>query len=351
MSRVLLSTAAICCGFPVFAEPQIAAVDEAVANVIGSETPGLAVLVTREGEVIHMAGYGFADIDGETPVTPESIFDLASVSKQMTALVALMQMNDGLYAPETAIGEILPAFADDVEQDRPITVLDLIHHLSGLTDYLSGDLDYGAETTNAEVVDWLAEADRDAEPGTEFSYSNSGYLTLGSLVAKAEEKASLGDVLEERVWGPLDMADTALVTPVDAKRLVTGYAGTDGAFEEASEPNVAEGDGNVFSTIADLAKYEAFLSENTMLPDFRPLIDNGTLDDGTPIDDDGAGYGFGWELYGTETADYAMHSGSWTGTSTYYLRNLSTGVSVVLLANGEDIDLDALAMDVEAAAE
>lgn len=351
MSRVLLSVAAICCGFPVLADPRIPAVDEAVADVIGTETPGLAVLVTREGKIVHIAGYGFADIAEETPVTPDSIFDLASVSKQMTALVSRMQMIDGLYDPETAIGDILPAFAEDSKADRPIIVLDLIHHLSGLTDYLSGDLDYGAETTNAEVVDWLAEAERDADPGTEFSYSNSGYLTLGTLVAVAEDKPSLGDVLEQRIWSPLDMEDTALVNAVDPDRLVTGYTGTDGTFDEASDPNISEGDGNVFSTVADLAKYEAWLSDNTMLPDFRPLIDNGTLDDGTPIDDGGAGYGFGWELVSTDEADYAMHSGSWTGTSTYYLRNLATGVSVVLLANGEDIDLDALALEIEAAAE
>lgn len=350
--RLSISLAVMAFATPVMANPQIATVDDAVAGVVGTETPGLAVLVTREGKVIHMAGYGFADIRAETPVTPHSIFDLASVSKQMTALAALMQMNDGYYAPETSIGEVLPAFGDDLRSDRPIAVLDLIHHISGLTDYLSGDLDYGAETTNAEVVDWLATADRDAEPGTEFSYSNSGYLTLGTLVATAEEEPTLANVLEARIWGPLGMTETNLVLPTDDAAAVTGYDGTDGNFETVSDPNISEGDGNVFSTIADLAKYEAWLTENGMLPDFMPLFRNGSLDDGTPIDDgDGAGYGFGWSLAEMDGSDYAYHSGSWTGTSTYYQRNLTTGVTVILLANGESIDLDVLALDVEAAAQ
>jgi CubicO group peptidase (beta-lactamase class C family) len=337
--------------FPALAEPRIAAVDDAVADVIGTETPGLAVLVTREGQVIHMAGYGLADIDSETPVTPDSIFDLASVSKQMTAMAAHLQMIDGLHTPETAVGDLLPAFADDLNADRPIVVLDLIHHLSGLTDYLSGDLDYGADTTNADVVDWLAAAERDADPGTQFSYSNSGYLTLGTLVAVAEGAPSLADVLETRLWGPLGMTDTNLILPVDEAAAVTGYDGTEGRFTEVSDPNISEGDGNVFSSIADLAKYEAWLDENGMLPDFRPVFRNGSTDDGTPIDDDGAGYGYGWFLAEMDGADYAYHSGSWTGTSTYYQRNLTTGISVILLANGESSDLDALALDVEAAAD
>lgn len=336
---------------PAFAEPQIAAVDDAVAEVIGTETPGLAVLVTREGEVIHAAGYGLADIDTETPVTPQSLFDLASVSKQMTAMAAHLQMIDGLYAPETAIGEVLPAFADDLSADRPITVDDLIHHLSGLTDYLSGYEEYGAETPNAEVLEWLSTAERDDEPGMTFSYSNSGYLTLGSLVATAEDQASLADVLQARIWGPLGMDDTTLAAPASADRAVKGYAGTDGDFTPAHDPNISEGDGNVFSSIEDLALYEAWLNENGMLPDFRPVFRNGTNDEGTPIDDgDGAGYGYGWSLAEMDGSDYAYHSGSWMGTSTYYQRNLITGVSVILLANGEDIDLDVLALDVEAAA-
>lgn len=335
---------------PALADPQIAAVDDAVAAVIGIETPGLAVLVTREGTVIHAAGYGLADLDSETPVTPHSLFDLASVSKQMTAMAAHLQMLDGFYAPETPVGEILPAFSDDLSADRPITVADLIHHLSGLTDYLNGYEDYGAETPNSAVVDWLAAADRDDDPGLTFSYSNSGYLTLGMLIAVAEDQSSLSDVLDSRIWGPLGMVNTTLATPAVPDDAVTGYAGTGGDFTPAHDPNISEGDGNVYSSLDDLALYEAWLTENGMLPDFRPVFRNGTTDDGTPIDDgDGAGYGYGWSLAEMDGSDYAYHSGSWTGTSTYYQRNLTTGVTVILLANGEDISLDILALDVEAA--
>lgn len=320
-----------------------------VENVVGEDTPGLAVLVTRDGEVLHMAGYGYANIETEEPVTPASIFDLASVSKQMTAMVSLLQMNDEIYTAETEIWTVLPDFSDDKTAERPIAVLDLIHHLSGLPDYLSGDLDFDAKTSNREVVEWLSTAERDHDVATEFDYSNSGYLTLGTVVATVEGQGSLEAVLEQRIWSPLEMTSTSLVSPVDAKRAVTGYAGLSGNFEKVIEPTISEGDGNVFSTLEDLGKYEAWLSENGMLPQMHPVFRNGSLDDGTPIDDGaGAGYGFGWFLEEMSGSDYAYHSGSWTGTSTYYQRNLSTGVSVILLANGEDIDLDGLALDIEA---
>lgn len=341
--------AALLLPFPALAGPQIAAVDAVVNEVIGGDTPGLAVLVTDAGRVVHMAGYGLADLETGDPVTELSIFDLASVSKEMTALLAAMQMEEGSYGEDTPVADLLSAM-DENDAGRRLTVGDLVHHIGGLPDYLNGTLDYDETTTNADVLDWLAGEDRVAEAGTVFDYSNSGYVTLGSVIMATDGAASLAEVLELRIWGPLGMEETALVEPADAELAVTGYQGTDGAFEAASDATVIEGDGNVFSNLADLAKYEAALAQGDLLDDMPVLFTNGAMADGSAIDDDGQGYGYGWFLEAIEGADYAMHSGSWTGTSTYYQRNLTTGVSVILLANGEDIDLDTLALNIELAA-
>ncbi len=342
--------AALLLPFPAVAGPQIAAVDAEVAPVVGTETPGLAVLVTRNGTVVHMAGYGLADIESGAPVTEDSIFDLASVSKEMTALLAAMQMEEGLYGADTPVADLLPALGDG-GTDQPLTVADLVHHIGGLPDYLNDTLDVDETTTNTDVIAWLADAPRVAEPGEAFEYSNSGYVTLGTLVTAEEGAGSLGDVLERRIWGPLAMEQTALVDPVDPDLLVTGYDGTDGKFEPSHEGTVIEGDGNVFSNLTDLAKYEAALSRGDLLDDMSVLFTNGTMADGSPIDDDGQGYGYGWFLEQIDGNSYAMHSGSWMGTSTYFQRNLTTGVTVILLANGESIDLDALALNIETAAD
>lgn len=332
---------------PAFAEPTLPAVDTIAEGFIGDTTPGLGVLVLREGKVLHIAGYGFADIAAETPVTPDSIFDLASVSKQMTALAARMQIEEGLYEEETPVADLLPAFAD-IDSPRPITVGDLIHHLSGLTDYLSWD-DYGVDTTNDDVVAWLAEQPLDHDPGSTFDYSNSGYLTLGSVIAAAEGAESLHDVLQARVWDVAGMEDTALPDPIDADRRVTGYDGTGGDFSESMDPNIVEGDGNVFTTLNDLARYEAAFWDGSLLDDPATLYANGQYDDGSPIaDDSDEGYAYGWSVTGGAT-EYATHTGSWMGTSTLYVRNLTSGVTIILLANGEAADLWDVAAEVEAA--
>jgi CubicO group peptidase (beta-lactamase class C family) len=334
----------------VLAQPQIASIDDLAQSFIGDTTPGLGVLVTRGGEVVHIAGYGAADIESETPITPQSIFDLASVSKEMTALAARMQIEQGLYTEETPITDILPDLAA-IDSPRPLVVADLLFHMSGLPDYLEWE-DYGSETTNAEVLEWLAEQELDHDPGERFEYSNTGYLVLGAVVAAAEDADDLAGVLQARVWGPLGMTDTALPDPADPARRVTGYDGENGDFEVAMDPNVAQGDGNVFSTLNDLAKYEAALAGGDLLEDTEALFMQGRFDDGKFVqDEDDISYGYGWQLYEADGESYAAHSGSWTGTSTYYLRNLTTGVSVVLLANGEAADLWELADEIEAAVE
>ncbi|MBB4065914.1 serine hydrolase domain-containing protein [Gellertiella hungarica] len=356
MQRVLALVATMLAAGAAMAEdPEIGAVDEAVEPYLGKDTPGLGVLVMRDGEIIHLKGYGYADIAAETPVTRDSLFDLASVSKQMTAQAAMLQIEDGLYTPETEIATILPAFEDQPGEERALTVSDIVHHVSGLADYLDGneELNYGAETTNAQVIEWLARQPLLRPPGTKFDYSNSGYLTLGSLVAAADGKKSLDDVLEERIFKPLGMTSSGLVTSsrIDENRQVTGYSGTGGKFDESYSPTVTEGDGNVITSLADLAKYEKALATNALLSEEATdkLFENGTYDDGSAIEEDGEGYGYGWSI-ATGKQNYATHSGSWMGTSTYYQRNLTSGVTVILLANGEDISLGDLAAEVEQAA-
>jgi Beta-lactamase class C and other penicillin binding proteins len=121
----------------------------------------------KGGEVLHMKGYGVADLASGQKVDADSLFDLASLSKQMTALVAMLQIKDGLYGEKTPISKLLPVFAQTEFEGRAVTVGDLVHHLSGLTDYLSGDesFDYGAQTTNAQVLEWLAKQRQDHAAG------------------------------------------------------------------------------------------------------------------------------------------------------------------------------------------
>lgn len=335
-------------------DPELQSVDEVVAPYIGDETPGLGILVMKGGEVIHMKGYGVADVASGKEVDADSLFDLASLSKQMTALVAMLQIKDGLYGDKTPISKLLPVFAKTEFEGRAVSVGDLVHHLSGLTDYLSGDesLDYGAQTTNAQVLEWLAKQTQDHAAGEKFDYSNSGYVALGSLVAAADKSDTLSGVLHARLWDKLGMKSTGLVRPAHPDRVVSGYKGGGGKFEPSDDPTVTEGDGNVFTSLRDLARYEHALARPALWPEEATdeLFANGTFDNGQPIrDKEGNGYGFGWTVGQAAGENYAIHTGSWMGTATYYQRNLTSGVTVIVLANNEDAGVVPLAEAIESA--
>lgn len=338
------------------ADPALPAVDAVVAEVVGVDAPGIAVLVSAEGEVQHLKGYGLADLDARIPATPDTLFDLASVSKQMTALAAAMLIEDGTLTPDTEVRTLIAAF-DVPDQHRPVTIADLVFHLGALPDYWNELDGFGPRTDKAAVVDWLSGMPLRRAPGTRYEYSNSGYVLLGSALAAAEGTTDLRALLRSRVWQPLGMKSTGLVTPpagVPANRVARGYKGSGGEFEPSRSPSVLQGDGSVLSSIRDLALYEAALAEGSLLDDTDPLFVNGRYDNGRPIDDgegSKAGYGYGWSLYVRNGERYAGHAGSWMGTAAYYQRNLDSGLSVIVLANGEDLDTQSLAEAVADAVE
>ncbi|WP_349368303.1 serine hydrolase domain-containing protein [Salinarimonas sp.] len=359
--RALLRAALFAClavATPALAE-RLPEVDALVAPLVGVDAPGIAVLVAQDGEVLHAAGYGLADIEAGTPVTLDTLFDLASVSKQMTALAAALLVAEGALDPKAPVAEVLDV-PPVVHQGarRPIVLDDLVRHTSGLPDYLDDapGLDFDEATSDADVLAWLADMPLDAEPGATFAYSNTGYLVLGAVVAAAEGVDSLDAALQARVFGPLTMISTASGAPADPARRAAGYAGTDGDFEPSAWDTSVEGDGSIWTSLADLARYEAALAGGALIPDglHDALFANGRFADGGPLadeDEDGAGYGWGWSLYGDPGRAVAAHGGSWYGTATYYYRGLDTGLSVIVLANGEDLDAESLAWEIADALE
>ena len=297
-------------------------VDALVEPYVGKDAPGIAVLVMRNGEILHMKGYGQADTEADVPVDADTVFDLASLSKQMTDMALMLLIDKGLVKEDVLLKDVLPAFKSQNTGERDLTIGDLVHHVSGLPDYASAGFDYKPESTNDEVIAWLVEQPLVRPPGTEFEYSNSGYVVLANVIAALDGKDSLADVLRGRIWGPLGMGSTNLITPaegVDPAKVTKGYSGTNGDFKESMVPSALEGDGEVLTTISDLALYQAALDRNTLLdPDaIKRLCTTGTMDDGSPLKQkDGSGYGFGWNIVTDNGQDYCWHNGSWFGTST-----------------------------------
>lgn len=313
-----------------------AALDALVRPMVGRDTPGLAVLVMRNGDVLAAQGYGLADLKRRTKVTAATKFDLASVSKQMTALLAMKMARDGRLKLDVPV-----ALLRQPQGMRAVTANDLIHHCAGLADYLDV---YWPEQTNADVVAYANQTERFFAPGARFMYSNTGYVVLAATLARAAGARNFPELLTREIFAPLGMTEAAILRP--AHGAATGYAGSEGRFTPSDDPSVTTGDGNVFASIDDLALYEAAFFSDAILPraEIARLFQPGRLDNGNPTgSNEDETYGFGWFLYDLNGPRFAYHGGSWSGTAAYFQRNLDTGLSVVVLANSEDFDAAATA--------
>ena len=270
--------------------------------------PGAAVMVRNNDEVVHVGCYGYANIETQQKITPDTIFDLGSLSKQFTAFAALWLFNENeLQMPLSDFFHGFPRYADD------ISVRDLIHHLSGLPDYMAL---HGAsrsvrpdwyeaalrkadgwypqmeprrrrEFTNKDVVRWIASQKLlPRKAGSEFEYSNSGYVLLAELIERKTGER-LADVLKKLIFEPLGMQDTYLFDESrsfskDARELVNHARCYNRTRDKGFVPvgytrlNFIYGDGNVHSTIMDLMKWELALHRL----DYRTMCsDPGVEDD------------------------------------------------------------------------
>lgn len=317
------------------------AIDELVTETLVKNGPGVAVLVISDEEILHAKGYGFRDIEKQLPIAIDTAFDLASVSKQMTAVGILILMEAGELDIEDAVTDYLPDFVDPNPND-PILITDLLYHTSGLADYTGDDWkgtdEEFSRLTLEKHLEWINEQDIYSDRGLTFEYNNSGYALLALIIQRVSEQ-SFSTFMKENIFNPLEMTNTVVFHRLGqtVRDRAKGYSVSNrGAIEPSSFPSVIAGDGNIFSSIADLAKYDAGLRENKLIsPDTLALaFTPGTLDNGE-IEED---YGLGWEI----TDEYVHHGGSWDGTSTYYRHYIDQNASIVVLSNDENYDPEML---------
>ena len=295
---------------------------------------------------------GLADVEARTPITPDSLFDLASLSKQITAVAILTLVESGRLDVDDEVRKYLPDFAVTVK-GRPVKVKDLIHHVSGLADYCSDDWD-GDDEEFAKLrlethLKWLNATKPRRAPGVKYEYNNSGYALLALIVERVSEQ-TFARYLREHVFEPAGMHDTFVLDgtarlPANA---VKGYTTDKSGHSELSiQPTIMVGDGNIYTSLRDLARWDAALRAHKLISaeSQSRAWRNGQLDNGKPIeDDDGDGYGFGWFV--EDSGARVSHSGSWDGTSTYIVMNLQTGLTVAVLSNDETTESGELAESV-----
>jgi CubicO group peptidase (beta-lactamase class C family) len=305
-------------------------IDELMGKYRG-RVPGASLLVVDRGHARIRRCHGYADLERGIEATGATSYRLASVTKQFTAAAVLLLAEEGRVGLDMRVRTWLPGLPGVTD---PITLRHLLTHTSGLIDY--EDL-IPAETRvalkDADVLRLLETEPRTYfPPGTSYRYSNSGYALL-ALVVAAASGASFASVLRERIFEPLDMRRT--VAHEEGVSIVAdrayGYSESNGSWvrTDQSLTSAVLGDGGIYSSVDDLAKWDAALYDER-------LLSRGSLREAftaaTATDEPGVDYGFGWRISG----ETLWHSGETVGFRNVVVRFPERRFSVFVLTNRDD---------------
>jgi CubicO group peptidase (beta-lactamase class C family) len=297
----------------------------------GQHIPGLALLVARDGKIVRAQGFGFANLEHLVVVKPETIFQSGSVGKQFTATAVMMLVEEGKIGLDDSITKYFP---DAPDAWKPVTVRYLLSHTGGFTDYPK-DFDFRKDYTEADLLRVVAAIPLAFAPGAKWKYSNLGYLTLGLLIHRVTGKF-YGDVLEERIFQPLGMQTTRIMSEADIiPNRAAGYRMVKGQVknQEWVSPTLnTTADGSLYFTILDLAKWDAALYTEKLLkrPSLEQMWTPVKLNDGQP---NSGHYGFGWEITNPHGHRLIGHEGSWQGFETQISRYIDDKLTVIVLTN------------------
>jgi CubicO group peptidase (beta-lactamase class C family) len=290
-----------------------------------------AILVAYDGKPLLSRGYGLANVELDAPNTPDTVFRLASLTKQFTAASVMMLQERGKLKVDDAICRHLP---DCPAAWQPITVGQLMNMTSGIPGPTAADI--GAVRGLPVPLDQWMEATRkkplEFSPGTEFRYANSGYVLLGLIIERLSGK-SYGEFLQENIFGPLGMNQSGYENPLRIiKNRATGYRQLPG--EEIANVPYAEllalyAAGGVYSTTKDLLLWDQALYGEKLLS--RRSIQAMATAGKEMLP--GKGYGFGWWMREQHGRLEIAHGGNLAGFITYLARYPSDGVTVIVLSN------------------
>lgn len=314
----------------------------------GADAPAVVVGRLADGELTSWAGVGLASLEHGVPASPTTVFDIASVSKQVTSTCLLLLEQDGLLSLDDDLRDHLPGLRLRV----PVTLRQCAQHVSGLREYMAVNALVGAGPaswrTEEQVVRQLsAYLDTDFPPGQQWSYSNTGYIALAAVV-RGVSGSPLSQLAQQRVLEPLGMTrsrfqdDAGLVVPGRA----TGYAAAGGGFRRADSPDEVVGDGGLLTTLVDLARWHGFLADGRVLGKRvrDRLLERAVLSDGRVLP-----YALGLQHDVVAGRPAVGHGGSIEGYRAHLLHLPEEGWGIAVLANRSDADVAAVARSAVAA--
>jgi len=319
-------------------EKDNAAVDAIFSDVAKPGSPGCALAVARDGKIMYKKGYGLANIEESVAITPKTVFDIGSTSKQFTAASIVLLEKRGKLSLNEDIRKYVPEIPD---YGHKITILQLLNHTSGIRDYLTlfdlAGINVDGVTTDEDALAIIAnQKGLNFEPGSEWLYSNSGFFLLSVIVKRVSGK-TLAEFAQENIFAPMEMHGTVYrddhtsivmnrALAYDRKEKDAGYKINVSYFEQT-------GDGAVHTTVEDLLKWdENFYSGKVGGKELATeLQEPGKLNNGKTLD-----YAKGLFSANYRGLRFVDHGGSWGGYRAQLLRFPEQHFSVVCLCNVGD---------------
>lgn len=331
--------------------------DAIFAGLNSDHAPGAAVLVLRDGQAVLERGYGVTDLRTRHAIDAHTNFRLASVTKQFTAMAAMLLVHDGKLHYDDRLTNVFPDFP---AYGKAITVRNLLNHTSGLLDYedLMAKPDPNTfpekipQIHGPAVLELLKQqTSTKFTPGTQWAYSNSGYVLLGLVVQKISGEP-FGDFLHQRIFAPLHMDKTVAYEKGKNEVADRAYGhtknGNDWQQTDQSPTSATLGDGGVYSSLDDLSKWDQALRDHTLLSEaeMRPALTPVKVSGGAPEEPDGkpAAYGFGWFLNPYQGHARMWHYGETAGFRTAIQRFINDRLTIIVLCNRTDLEARDLAL-------
>lgn len=299
------------------------------AEMERQHVPGVSVVVIKDMKIVKMEGYGFANLELNIPVKPDTVFKIGSVSKQFIAAGIMLLVQDGKISLEDNISKFLEGTP---ETWKDITVRHLLTHTSGIVREAPG-FDPLKIQPDADVIKTAYNSPMRFKPGEKYEYCNVGYFSLAEIIRKVSGKP-WPEFLNETIFTPLSMTATRTTTMSDlVPNRANGYVWSNGKYRNASVYLALRPSGAFLSTVSDLAKWEAALNSEKLFKQttLDQMWTKVKLNDGTTYP-----YGFGWSVDTAGGHKHIHHGGSLPGFRAQLSRFSDDKLTVVVLTNGDN---------------
>lgn len=306
------------------------------------------ILIAEKGQPIYQKSFGYANEETKEKLNINSVFELASCSKQFTAFAIVKLKEQHKLNYEDPIVKYIP----ELKYYDKITIRQLLSHTSGLPDYMAlmdSLWDKNKIATNEDIINLFSihKPKLLFEPNSKFEYSNTGYAILATIIQKVSRE-SYKEFLENHIFRPLKMQSTFVhngrYKPEKINQYVLGYVYDDSTKKFVLPDNYpptklvvwldgVQGDGSVISTTNDLLKWDRALYSSKIISEIsrKEIFEPTILNDGSKTE-----YGFGWFLINNDYGFQVSHTGAWPGYAAIIERNLTKDNTIIILTNHDE---------------